>query len=73
MAVILAKTAAVLFGVIAGMCVGLTVSDMLMGRYREEWARRGYDSAVRDIMRYGFYYGDDGEKHEVENIRLWQD
>ncbi len=73
MAVILAKTAAVLFGVIAGMCVGITVSEIMTGRHRRECINRGYDSAVRDIMRYGFYYGADGEKHEVEHIRLWQD
>ena len=32
----------------------------------------GYDAAVRDIMRYGFYYKD-GKRHEVKNIRIWSD
>ena len=34
--------------------------------------RRGYNEAVCDIMRYG-YYMKDGERHEVENIRIWSD
>lgn len=34
--------------------------------------QRGYDAAVCDIMRYGFYMKD-GERHEVENIRIWSD
>ena len=32
----------------------------------------GYDAAVCDIMRYGFYMKD-GERHEVENIKIWSD
>ena len=34
--------------------------------------QRGYDAAVCDIMRYGFYMKD-GERHEVENICIWED
>ena len=33
----------------------------------------GYQQAVTDIMRYGFYIGADGKKHSVENIRIWSD
>ena len=32
----------------------------------------GYNEAVCDIMRYGYYWKD-GEQHEVENIRIWSD
>ncbi len=73
MAVILLKTAAVLFGLIVGMAVGGTVCEMIVSRSQKAWTARGYEKAVRDIMRYGYYYGADGEKHEVENILRWQD
>ena len=67
------KIAGVICGFVFGIGLACAVSEIIMGKHRKEFTSRGYDAAVRDIMRYGFYYGADGERHEVENIRIWSD
>ena len=73
MLLIFVKIAGVVFGMVFGIGLACAVSEVITGRHRKECTSRGYDAAVRDIMRYGFYYGADGEKHKVENIRIWSD
>lgn len=73
MALIYVKIAGAVLGMVFGICLACAVSEAITGKHRKEWTSRGYDAAVRDIMRYGFYYGADGERHEVEYIRIWSD
>lgn len=73
MLLVFVKIAGVVFGMVFGIGLACAVSEVITGRCRKEFTSRGYDAAVRDIMRYGFYYGADGERHEVENIRIWSD
>ena len=57
-------------GGVCGLFAGLLIAFVATKDNRD--FNDGYNSAVRDIMRYGFYY-ENGEKHTVENIRLWSD
>ena len=73
MVLIFVKIAGVICGMVFGVGLACYVGELINGRYRKEFISRGYDAAVRDIMRYGFYYGADGERYEVENIRILND
>lgn len=66
------QTAAVAFALFAASFIVMLKLDRNDEKRRHCIFNQGYDAAVCDIMRYGFYIKD-GERHEVENIRLWSD
>ena len=73
MLLVFVKTAGAVCGMVFGVILALVLSEMHNDDHIRKLRSEGYDTAVRDIMRYGFYYGEDGERHEVENIRIWSD
>lgn len=66
------QTAAIAFALFAAFFIVLMKLDRNDEKRRHCIFHQGYDAAVRDIMRYGFYIKD-GERHEVENICIWSD
>lgn len=61
-----------IFGLVCGVCAGIGIAGAVASGIRGVAKHEGYNTAVRDIMRYG-YYMKNGERHEVENIRIWSD
>ena len=51
----------------------ITIHDYLMQKKWKEWSVRGYDKAVNDITKYGWYVNKDNERIYIRkgDIPTW--
>lgn len=63
----------VAIGLVLSFIAGIAFRHVVGSKDENQLLRHGYNVAVTDIMRYGFYIDADGKKHKVDNIRIWSD
>ncbi len=62
-----------IFCIVICMLVGIYFAFLVNRQDEKDAFNRGYQQAVRDIMRYCIYFDSDGNMHEVDNVRPWND